>query len=162
MNRQLRRMRERETRKRAEAWSEQLTEVAESEWPPPRAGVDRPERMWRSCRYLAMLYAAPSFQGIEVKRLTVLRAALRRDGQWEQGIAWDELQRCKREIGCGDRYAVEIYPRERDRVQVANMRHLWILSEPLGIGWFAASSSDASASLAFSVALGFEGKGVST
>lgn len=31
--------------------------------------------------------------------------------------------------------AVEIYPAERDIVNVANMRHLWVLPERLPFGW---------------------------
>lgn len=37
---------------------------------------------------------------------------------------------------------------------VANMRHLWLLAEPLGIGWFALTPSDASPGVAFGIALG--------
>jgi hypothetical protein len=33
---------------------------------------------------------------------------------------------------------VEIYPRDRDIVNIANMRHLWVMAEPLALGWFAA------------------------
>ena len=43
----------------------------------------------------------------------------------------------KREIGFGDWYALEIFPRDGDIVNVANMRHLWMLATPLSIGWFA-------------------------
>jgi hypothetical protein len=113
-----------------------LVEVPESEWPPPRPGKGRPQAVWRSERYLALLYGAPPFGGIEVRRLTVNRVTLGHDGRWEQNIPWDDLQRCKRETGHGDWYGLELYPRDRDLVNVANMRHLWLLSEPLAIGWF--------------------------
>lgn len=132
----------------------ELAEVPESDWPPPRAGVERPIAIWRSRHYLAMLYAAPAFNGIEVRRLTINRAMLRRDGHYEEYIPWDDLQRCKRETGHGHWYAVEVYPRDRDLVAVANMRHLWLLAEPLGIGWFASTPIDASPGIAFGIALG--------
>lgn len=122
-------------RKQALAWPEQLALLPESEWPSRREGG--PVNVWRSRKYLVAQYREPPFAGlVEVRRLTVNRVTMRSDGRWEDGISWDELMRCKRESGHGDWYGVEVYPRERDVVNDANMRHLWLLSEPLPIGWF--------------------------
>jgi hypothetical protein len=142
----------RDTQRQAQAWPLHLVSVPMSDWPEARPEVERPIALWRSRHYLAMLYAAPAFVGIEVRRLTVNRVTLGRDGHYEQGIPWEDLQRCKRETGHGDWYAVEVYPRERDLVHVANMRHLWLLAAPLGIGWFRAMASDPAPSVAFGVA----------
>ena len=70
-----------------------------------------------------------------MRRLTVNRVTIGGGGHFHENITWDELMRCKRETGLGDWYAVEVYPADRDIKHVANMRHLWVLSEPLGIGW---------------------------
>lgn len=43
------------------------------------------------------------------------------------GITWDDLQWLKAAVGFGDREAVEVFPRDCDVVNVANMRHLWVL-----------------------------------
>lgn len=51
----------------------------------------------------------------------------RRDAR--DGISWDDLQWIKGAAGYRDREAVEVYPRDGDVVNVANMRHLWILPE---------------------------------
>ena len=56
-------------------------------------------------------------------------------GEWGDNIPWRELQRIKREVGYGDRDAVEIFPADRDVVNVANMRHLWIVSKPIEFAW---------------------------
>jgi hypothetical protein len=125
-----------EMRKQATAWPAQLAPVPESEWPARQDGA-RPLAAWRSRRYLALIYAAPALGGVEVRRLTVNRVTIDASGHWDQDIPWEDLQRCKRETGHGDWYAVEVYPRDRDIVHVANMRHLWLLAEPLGIGWVA-------------------------
>lgn len=122
-------------RKQAGAWPEHLVAVPESEW-PPRPAAKTPLSLWRSRYYLAQVYAAPAFGLIEVRQLTVNRVTIGASGHWDADIPWDDLQRCKREIGCGDWYAVEVYPRDRDIEYVANMRHLWLLAEPLAIGWF--------------------------
>ena len=136
MNRALRRATQADLRKRASEWSVQLTPIPESEWPPPKVDCERPVAVWRSREFFVQLVEAAPFQGIEVLRMSVNRCTLGGDGHWKQNIPWDDLQRCKREIGFGDWYGIEIYPRERDLVQVANMRHLWLLAQPLGIGWF--------------------------
>lgn len=137
MNRQERRARVALYRKQSQAWPEQLTPVPQSEWPAraPEA-TEYPVAVWRSRRFLVQKYAAPALFGIGVHRLTVNRVTVQSNGDWEQGITWDDLQQVKRETGHGDRYAVEIYPRERDIVNVGNLRHLWLLDRPLPLGWF--------------------------
>jgi hypothetical protein len=50
-------------------------------------------------------------------------------------IPWDDLQRLKTECGYGMFDAVEIYPNKRYEVNVANMRHLWIMADPLSFAW---------------------------
>lgn len=135
MSRHERRALASETRKQSAAWPSHLAEIPESEWPARRDRA-RPLAVWRSRHYLVLRYAAPALDGVEVRHLTINRVTIGGDGHWDQGIPWDDLQRCKRETGHGDWYAVEVYPRDRDIVHVANMRHLWLLAEPLAIGWF--------------------------
>lgn len=60
-------------------------------------------------------------------RLTVNRTEMGRDGRWRDGITWDELQDLKRQAGYGEAMAVEVYPPDSEVVNVANMRHLWIV-----------------------------------
>lgn len=54
---------------------------------------------------------------------------------WVDNITWDELMQIKREIGLGDRDAVEIFPADKDIVNVANMRHLWVTASPVMFAW---------------------------
>ena len=37
--------------------------------------------------------------------------------------------------GCGARDAVEVYPADADVVNVANMRHLWLVAGELAFKW---------------------------
>lgn len=140
MNRYERRAAASEMRKRAQAWPEHLVEVPFSEWPAPDGrSVDRaeyPTMLWRSRYYLASLFVVPGRLTSEARRLTVNRVTINSDGHWQADIPWDDLWRCKQETGHGDWYGVEVYPRDRDLVHVANMRHLWLFREPLPIGWF--------------------------
>lgn len=123
-------------RHQSREWPKTLTAVPESEW-PHREPPNRPLHVWRSREFLVQAYAAPDLGGREVFRLSVNRVTMGEDERWSAGITWDELQRVKRECGFGDWYGVEVFPRDRDIVNVANMRHIWVMLEPLGIGWFA-------------------------
>jgi hypothetical protein len=129
-----------EMRKQASAWPEQLALLPESEWPPLSSLVGRvsesPLAWWRSRYFLAQVFAQRPFNGVEARRLSVNRVTVEKSGHYQENITWDELQRCKRETGHGDWYGLEIYPRDRDLVHVANMRHIWLLAEPLKLGWF--------------------------
>jgi hypothetical protein len=85
-----------------------------------------PISAWRSNRFLVQL-----FNDCGAQRITINRAAIdETTGRWLDGITWDEIQAIKRQIGFGDRYAVELYPADADVVNVANMRHIWLVDAP--------------------------------
>ena len=87
-------------------------EIATTQAPRP-AGL---ERVLENGTYLVQDCARPG--GWRVLMIC------RRDGRG--GITWDDLHWIK-EILYPTREAVELYPREEDLVDVANMRHLWVL-----------------------------------
>jgi hypothetical protein len=109
--------------------------VPREDWPQRVAEhAEAPIAVWRSRSFLVQKYlAAPP----AVVRLSVLRTTLDGD-RWQDGITWDELQAIKNELGYFSQTAVEVYPPMRDVVNVANLRHLWILAEPLAFAWKAA------------------------
>jgi hypothetical protein len=105
-----------------------LQEVPRYQWPNP----DAPQlRVLRSRDFLVQEFGAPE---PAIVRLSVNRTALSGD-RWTDGISWEELQRLKAECGYASRDAVEVFPAERDVVNVANMRHLWVLRQPLEFAW---------------------------
>jgi hypothetical protein len=65
-----------------------------------------------------------------------------RQNRWAEIDGWDTMQRIKNECGYGDFDAVEVYPRDADLVNVANMRHLWVLKRPLGFAWRSGSNTE--------------------
>jgi hypothetical protein len=108
-----------------------LVEVPRDEWPeraPP--GL---LRALRSRTYLVQVFNE-GHAGVLV-RLTVNRTGITPRGGWVQDIPWEDLQRLKREAGYGHCDAVEVFPPDEDVVNVANMRHLWVLVEPLPFAW---------------------------
>lgn len=102
--------------------------------PPEEMPVTKPMpyKAWVSRKYLVQAYTEPNF----CVRLSICRSTLNTGGGWDDKLTWDELQAIKREVGLGDWYGVEVYPRDSDVVNVANFRHLWLFAAPLPIGWF--------------------------
>lgn len=113
-----------------------LTEIPRETWPLYPNPAHEPTKVWQSRKYLVQMFDERPLHGVDTRRISVCRVTLGDDGHWDAGLSWDELQNIKREIGFGDWYGVEIYPRDRDVVNVANMRHLWLLAVPLDLGWF--------------------------
>lgn len=102
-------------------YGRQLVEVANP--PRQRGAYGAPFRAFRSRKFCVQAFAEVD----GVVRLSVNRADINPDGSWAEGITWDDLQRVKAEAGYADREAVEVYPPDSDVVNVANMRHLWVL-----------------------------------
>lgn len=115
---------------------EHLVLVPESEWRPKVAnaiarGMTPPLEVWRSRRYLVQVFAA---KPPAVERLTMQFTAPEADG-WREGLTWEVMQRLKAECGRGDRTAVEVFPADRDVVNIANLRHVWVLADVPDFVW---------------------------
>lgn len=107
-----------------------LTPIPKEKWPECQ-GEAIPIEAWRSKRFLVVLYVEPG----DHIRMTINFCALGKSGGWQDGLFWEEIQQIKREIGRGEQWAVEIFPADSDLVNVANMRHIWLLDEPPLYGW---------------------------
>lgn len=97
-------------------------------------GVPIPEgvQVWGSRDHLAVLYHDPNGHD----RLTINSTLMDRStGRWDDGITWDELMAIKAQCGFADRWAVEVYPPDAEVVDVANLRHLWLLPAPPPYAW---------------------------
>jgi len=106
-------------------------EMIEMENPFESSPVSNPPiRAWVSRDFLAALYDDRG-----TMRLSINRAELTNDGNWKANITWDELQSIKAQCGYGNLWAVEVFPPDRNVVNVANMRHLWILPNKPFYGW---------------------------
>jgi hypothetical protein len=85
--------------------------------------------VWRSKDFLAQVVIEKNSGRT---RISIQRTMINELGEWLEGIGWEDLQRVKSEIGYGDVIALEVYPRDKDVVNVANMRHLFIVDFELG------------------------------
>lgn len=108
-------------------WPETLRLVDRKDWP-----FNRPPSLievWRSRDFLVQVHDCRP-----MLRLSICRSH-HNGASWFDKITWDELMQLKRECGRGDRDALEVYPADRDVVNVANMRHLWLPPEPVPWAW---------------------------
>jgi hypothetical protein len=129
MNRTITREQRRQLERDNEKQPILLTTVSRALWPQCNP---MPTDVLRNKWYLVKIFAEPN----GVIRVTVNRTTVTPDGEWLDGITWDDLMEIKRHIGMKDMYAIEILPREKDVVNVGNLRHFWVLPQPLDIGWF--------------------------
>jgi hypothetical protein len=128
ITREMRRQLERDNAKQPAV----LEPVPGSLWPASTWNMAHPPfEVWRSRFYLVQGFR----ENGGVIRLSVCKTQVEDDGRLVDGLAWDELQEIKRQVGYGDAYAIEVYPRDKDIVNVANMRHLWVMPAQLPIGW---------------------------
>jgi len=113
-------------------YPEKLTIVERSEF--PNTGGKLPDLAYVSRKFLVQVFFEGTPEYPTLVRLSVNRVKRNQHG-WAEGITWEELQGIKREIGYAEWYGMELYPPDEKIVNVANLRHLWLLEKPLGIGW---------------------------
>lgn len=111
-------------------FTEVFVQIPKSDWPPLAKSTCEMIAAFRNRHFLVQVFADGPYH-----RLSINRNELDKDGDWKDGISWDELFAIKNAIGYAGFDAVEIHPRIVDVVNVANMRHLWVLPEPLTFGW---------------------------
>jgi hypothetical protein len=112
-----------------------MVELPTEQWPTMPQLETEALRVWVSADYLAVLYRQRLDGNVRLTINSVRRSAYRnrRDKggiDWRDGITWDELQRVKNECLGPDVWCVEVYPAQDAVVDVANMRHLWVLDGP--------------------------------
>ena len=112
-----------------EKQSVELSMLDKSEWPKNNRPVNLCE-VWRNKQFMVQVFVEGGRE-----RLSVIRSKLTCTGEWADGVTWDELMQLKAECGRGDKWAVEIFPPDDRIVNVANMRHLWILDGPPEYAW---------------------------
>jgi hypothetical protein len=109
-----------------------LAEIGREDWPynsPPSLS-----RVLRSRSFLVQVFD-PEQEGLPY-RLSICRTQVNaQEKRWSDGITWDEIQQLKREAGYGNIDAVEIYPADNDIVNIANMRHIFLMAQPLSFAW---------------------------
>lgn len=135
MNRREIRDLQRRSREENRRWPAHLVQIPREDWAPGALAIadyaEAVRAVWRSRAFLVQVCDEPG----GVVRISVSTTAIDDNGRARDGITWDQLQQIKAAVGFADQDAIEIYPAARDVVNVANMRHLWVLPEPVSCAW---------------------------
>lgn len=128
----------RELRRENERWPEALAEVPREQWAHLNDGTEMTghtrARVLRSRRYLVQVFEPVNKSSLVGFVMSVLRTE-RNEAGWVEGITWEQLQALKAEAGYGNRDAVEVYPRDVDVINIANIHHLFVMADPLPFAW---------------------------
>lgn len=109
-----------------------MTKVPRDKWPQGLQRKGKVVGCWRSKQHFAALWREDNGH----TRLSINRTKIKPStGDWEAGMDWDKLMKIKAECGFADFWCVEIYPASDGVVNVANLRHLWILKEKPPYAW---------------------------
>ncbi len=128
MNRTERRLHEKEHKSK---YTDALQRLPPDEWPAQPRKATVPSRIWVSRKFMVQEYP----EADDIIRLTVSRVKLLGTMRWADGIEWETLQAIKKEVGYGNRDAVEVYPIDAHVINEANMRHLWVLPYEIPFAW---------------------------
>lgn len=82
-------------------------------------------RIFKSDRFLVQIRKHKDTIRLSVNK--VVYCFSKGSTSWEDGITWDELQDIKNQCGYRDFWMCEYYPPEKEVVNVANIRHLWLM-----------------------------------
>ena len=100
--------------------SKTMVEIPRNIWPAPCIAGGCLQA-WISRDFMAQRFVDREFM-----RVTVMKTRMR-NGQFEDGITWDELQMVKSQIGLSQAWCCELYPPDDCVVNDFNMRHLFIM-----------------------------------
>lgn len=105
-------------------------------------GPGAPTAMWQSRHLIVALYVERGGMRLTVQRVSD-SILVRPENRSGRPLSWEELQEAKSEAGFGGVWAVEIYPPDRDAVNVNDLRHLWVVPEStLPFAWRSAEGED--------------------
>jgi len=117
-----------------------LTQITEEEY-QKKTGRNFPKTVVST--FVSRYFFVQVHKDNDHTRISINRNKLSTAGNWEQNITWEELQDIKNQVGYAKHDCVEIFPMECDEVNVSNMRHLWVMPEPLPYAWRKAKIEEA-------------------
>ncbi|MEC4804743.1 MAG: hypothetical protein SAJ12_03795 [Jaaginema sp. PMC 1079.18] len=137
MTKAFRKMLKQQATQTANQLGTKLREIPESQFPPDLpTGRDTRLKVWGNRDFLVQLFDYGCGLRLSVCRTKVKGFGKNNNPIWKDNISWDELQAIKAEVGYADTWACELYPPEEKIVNVANIRHLWIMKKPPNdMGW---------------------------
>jgi hypothetical protein len=118
----------------SQKFSEEMQMIPYEEWPSIHKSTElkcKPLALWRSKKFMAQVVEEPNGS----IRISINRTSINSKYEFIDGISWDDLQNIKNQIGFQDFDCIELYPAREDVVNVANIRHLFVLPESSIYNW---------------------------
>jgi hypothetical protein len=113
---------QKEIRQENEKFTSEFVEFSVDKFKHSPKFFNKPTKAFRNKRFSCLVFTHEGFT-----RLSISRTSINENGDYLDGITWDELFEIKNKVGFADCDAVEVYPAEKDLTFVTNMRHLWIV-----------------------------------
>ena len=105
-----------------------MKEVPPSEWEHfNQDKVYKVIQLFRSSKFLVQVRQREDQICLAINRTQ--RCKGREGTDWLDAITWDEIQEIKNQCGFRNKWLIEYYPPESRTVNIANIRHLWVLNE---------------------------------
>ncbi len=131
LNREQRRALEKVKRQLIASYPDTLEIVTENDPNLPYSSHPQDiEHIYRSKKYTVILWKiGVGFAGYNLgQRFSISRNEWNsKDRRYKDGLTWDEIMDIKREMGFGERTAIEYYPADSEVVNLANMRHVFLI-----------------------------------
>jgi hypothetical protein len=128
LNSKQRKLIQKEIWKENTKYSEEFVECDVSKIPNPH-NYHPPVKAFRNNKFCCLIFTHEGYA-----RLTINRTSLNEQGDYLDGISWDDLYKIKNAVGFAANDVVEVYPAAKDLVCVGNLRHLWVV-ENLPFVW---------------------------
>ena len=131
LNREQRRALEKVKRQLIASYPDTLQVVPENDPDIPYSSHPQDiEKIYRSKKFTVILWKpGVGFGSYSVgQRFSVWRTSWdSKEKRYVGDIKWDEIMDIKREMGLGERLAIEYYPADSETVNLANMRHVFLI-----------------------------------
>lgn len=85
------------------------------------------DKIYRSKKYTVIVWNVPAGKKLSIQR----NEWDSHTNRYKDNITWDEIQEIKRKCGFGEQNAIEFYPPDSEVINIANVRHIWILPDEL-------------------------------
>ena len=128
LNREQRRALEKVKRQLIASYPDTLEVVPENDPNLPYSSHPQDiEHIYRSKKYTVIVWNVPAGKKLSISR----NEWDSHTGRYKDQITWDEIMEIKRQVGFGEQNAVEFYPPDSEVINIANVRHIWILPKEL-------------------------------
>lgn len=128
LNREQRRALEKAKRQLIASYPETLEVVPENDPNLPYSSHPQDiDKIYRSKKYTVIVWNVPAGKKLSIQR----NEWDSHTNRYRDNISWDEIQEIKRQCGFGEQNAIEFYPPDSEVINIANVRHIWILPDEL-------------------------------